>query len=137
MDQIRRSRHQNVVLIADDDLYIRSLVRKALVGMADLFEVDDGQQILNIYKQTAPNMLLLDIHMPGVHGPDLIKPIIAMDPNAYIIMLSADAVRDNILQCLNCGAKGFIGKPFSKNTLLRDFNRCPTIKFTDMAISGL
>lgn len=137
MERIRRSRHQNVVLIADDDLYIRALVRKALTGMADMVEVEHGHQILKAYQDSAPNMMLLDIHMPGTHGPDLIKPIMEMDPGAYIIMLSADAIRDNIMQCLHHGAKGFIAKPFSKNTLLRDFNRCPTIKFTDMAASGL
>ena len=92
MDHIRRSRHQNVVLIADDDVYIRSLIRRSFAGMADLFEVENGDQILQAYRDTAPNMLLLDIHMPGAHGPDLIRPIMAMDPNAYIIMLSADAI---------------------------------------------
>lgn len=135
-ESIRRTRQQNMTMVVDDDLYVRQLVRRGLAGLTELVEVGNGLEVLSTYENVAPNIVFLDIHLPHVSGMDLVERLMDMDAQAHIIMLSADAARDNVLGCLSKGAKGFIAKPFSKATLLREFNRCPTIKFCDEALSA-
>ena len=51
-----------------------------------------------------------------------------VDPQAYVIMLSADANKDRIMDCIKMGAKGFIAKPFNGEKLFDYIRRCPTIR---------
>jgi two-component system, chemotaxis family, chemotaxis protein CheY len=79
------------------------------------------------YKQYAPDILLLDIHMPGKDGLEVLHDIQDIDPQAYIIMLSADSSAENVGYTLQEGAKGFMTKPFTREKLLELTHKCPTI----------
>lgn len=133
---MRNGRQNNLALIADDD----ALVRKALVGsLAELshcVETDDGQRLVEIYREHIPDILFLDIHLPAVNGLDLIGRIKAIDKDAYIIMLTADSTKDNVKKAISCGASGFMAKPFVKETLMANFHRCPTIRSNPDPKSG-
>ena len=123
---IRAGRWGNVILVADDDMYMRLLVKKGATGLATIHEVDNGSGVLAAYKEHAPDILFLDIHLPGRSGMDILSDIMAFDPQAYIIMLSADSSRDNVATAIEHGAKGFMAKPFTKEKLAEHLKNCPT-----------
>ncbi len=123
--------HVNKVLIADDDFYMRNLAKMALEEMVQVIEAENGEQALELYKEHRPNVVLLDIHMPGRNGKDVLRQVLAQDPEAYVVMMSADSVADNVIETHHAGASGFISKPFQKDVILRYLIQCPTIRFKD------
>jgi two-component system chemotaxis response regulator CheY len=119
---------ENVVLVAEDDPYMRNLVKLAL-GDVTVIEAENGDRALELYEKHKPNVVMLDIHMPGKNGKDVLKEILEIDANAYVVMMSADSVADNVLSTHHAGAKGFVRKPFKKEVILRYLQLCPTLKF--------
>lgn len=124
---IRSTRRENVILAADDDMYIRLLVKKALNPKDSVHEVADANDILTAYKQYVPDVVFLDIHMPGKDGTEVLHDILTIDPEAYIIMLSADSSVEKVGYTMHEGAKGFVTKPFTKEKLQKYIAKCPTI----------
>ncbi|MBI3418513.1 MAG: response regulator [Proteobacteria bacterium] len=124
---IRGARRENVVLVADDDLYMRALVKKGLAATAAIYEAEDGNEVLAAYKKCLPDVLFLDIHLPGRDGTQILSDILAIDPEAYVVMFSADSSQDNVEHTVQRGAKGFMTKPFSKERLMEYLEKCPTI----------
>ena len=84
--------------------------------------------VLKFYHEHNPDILFLDIHMPGRTGLDLINEILEIDPDAYIIILSADSSADNVVKAINKGAIGFLSKPPAKDRMQQYINQCITIR---------
>lgn len=124
----RQNRAENVILIADDDMFMRSLVRKGVEGHGTVSERETGETVVDTYLQILPDIVFLDIHMPGKSGIDILEEILMFDQNAFIVMLSADSAKDNVLETKKLGAKGFIAKPFTKDKLIDMMQKCPTLK---------
>jgi two-component system, chemotaxis family, chemotaxis protein CheY len=114
-----------IVLVADDDMYMRMLVKKGAGEGNTVYEVADGKDILDAYKKYVPNILFLDIHLPNVNGTDVLRTILTMDSKAYIVMLSADSSRENVALTMQQGAKGFLTKPFTREKLQEYILKCP------------
>ncbi len=123
---IRGTRRSNIILVADDDMYMRVLVKKGIDTLATVYEVSDGKDIIAAYEKYAPDILFLDIHMPNMEGTVALQNILARDPKAYIIMLSADSSLENVAFTTQHGAKGFLTKPFTKDKLMDYIKKCPT-----------
>jgi DNA-binding response OmpR family regulator len=127
-DLINAVDKKNIVLVADDDFYIRNIVKLALQDFAEVIEAETGEEVLALYKKHNPDVVLLDLHLPKKSGKDVLKEVLAHHAAAYVVMLSADCVVGNVKETSTDGAKSFIAKPFSKNTLLRHISACSTIQ---------
>ncbi|MDE1900563.1 MAG: response regulator [Alphaproteobacteria bacterium] len=123
----RLARDGNLFLIADDDMYIRTLAKAGLKPFGDVIEVSDGSGVVESYKQNNPDMVLLDIHLPGLGGQEILNQLRAIDPKAYVIMLSADSSLENVKLTHQHGAKGFLAKPIHKAKLQEYIDACPTL----------
>ncbi|MCB1839404.1 MAG: response regulator [Alphaproteobacteria bacterium] len=123
----RMRRNTNVILIADDDAFIRKSLRALLVSCGEVHEVSNGDQVFPSYLKNNPDILFLDIHMPGKTGLEVIPNIIEMDSDAFIIVLSADSQKGNVLEALEKGAAGFLTKPPAKSRIQEYLNQCITI----------
>ncbi len=128
LDQMRQNRTYNCIMVADDDMYIRTLIEAALKSKAEIINIVDGTSVMAEYEKNAPDMLLLDIHMPGKGGPELLREVLEVDPKAYVVMLSADSSRLNVMVTAKDGASGFLTKPFDKTKLMEYVDKCPTLK---------
>jgi two-component system chemotaxis response regulator CheY len=124
----RLARNETIFLVADDDPYMRLLVKQGLKEFGSVIEVAEGDRVAEVYKEFNPDMVLLDIHMPGLSGKDALTSVQELDPEAYIVMLSADSSAQNVQLARKNGAKGFLAKPFSKTKLLEYVDICPTAK---------
>lgn len=109
------------VLIADDEPHIRALL-KAIVqhlGGEVVAECADGDETLRVYAQLHPDLLLLDINMPRVTGESAMEQILGHDPNARIIMLTAQDSADTVRRCIDLGARDYILKNNPAEEILR------------------
>lgn len=128
---MRGKNQGNVVMIADDDLFVRKVITAAIDGLADIVEVTDGAKVLEVYHKARPDILFLDIHLPNISGLELIRPLKKDDAGAFIIMTSSDSCADNIFKIKQRGARAFLAKPFDKARITNLFNKCPTVSFMD------
>ena len=123
----RESRPSPELMIIEDDAFSRRLVGNVLKQFS-LTGLGSAELALANYVHIAPDILFLDINLPDVSGHELLEKITALDPKAYVVMLSANADIENITQALSKGAKGFVAKPFSRDKLFEYIERCPTIR---------
>lgn len=124
----RSSRGKPELMIIEDDAFSCRLVENVLRERYALTALGTAEQALATYVHLAPDLLFLDIDLPDVTGQELLERIIALDPQAYIIMLSGNSDQANIMQSLKNGAKGFVAKPFTRDKLFQYIDRCPTIR---------
>lgn len=107
--------HQKIVLIADDDPDTRSIVANSieLLGHTVLQAVD-GTQALSMYSTTPPDVMVLDVMMPGMSGTEVCSQVKSQEEGRYVpvLMLTArDTVRDKV-SALEGGADDYLTKPF-------------------------
>ena len=124
----RGERRENVILIADDDPFVRKSMATILTPCGTVFEAKSGDEVVAAYIQHNPDILLLDIHMPEKTGLELIPEIIEYDSDAFILVLSADSMRENVLIALEKGAAGFLTKPPAKQKVQEYLGQCITIR---------
>lgn len=121
----RRHRSKPCVLLVDDDMITLRLARSTLGGNFGIVTASSGVDAYNAYLLNAPDVVFMDIGLPDTDGHSVLRRIMAIDPAAYVVMLSANSYRDDILKALQIGAKGFIGKPFTREKLLQAIEKCP------------
>lgn len=100
-------------MIVDDTQSFRMLVTTMLtsIGFNVVAKAANGDEALELYQQTWPHFVLLDIHMPGgLDGVQTLQKLIAIDPNAVVVMLTSMGSDLTYDDCINIGAKGYIKK---------------------------
>ncbi|MBU6234629.1 MAG: response regulator [Alphaproteobacteria bacterium] len=134
---MRGSRTANLVLVADDNEFVRFLIKKWLGDNAEIHEVGHGNDVVDKYNELQPDVLFLDIHLPGKNGKEILKEIMKKDHSAFVVMLSADSKKDNVVFTIQAGAKAFMTKPFTRQTLDKFYHMCPTISHAEgMIVQG-
>ena len=107
------------ILIVDDEQELVEQIRQVLT--IQRYTVDtafDGVQALDSIYISPYDLILLDIMLPKKDGFTVVKEIIAYDPNAKIILITASDDQKIIQQCLDHGASSYISKPFDFNGVL-------------------
>jgi two-component system alkaline phosphatase synthesis response regulator PhoP len=107
------------ILVADDDPVTLDAVGASLGS--DGFEVvlaANGEEALLLWKESKPDLLCLDIMMPGLNGYDLCRKVRAVDPHIPILFLSAKSEEIDVVVGLEIGADDFVRKLFGKRELL-------------------
>lgn len=103
------------VLIIDDDESIREIVRIMLKDFK-VFEASNALEGIRIFVEEKPDIVLMDISMPGIDGVETTREILRINPKAVILGLSAFS-RSRGKELINAGAKGVIEKPFTRKSL--------------------
>lgn len=111
------------ILAADDDPNIRSLVADILALQDyEVVSVSDGLEVLQHIKKEKFDLLILDIHMPNLEGPQALEALRLL-PNGRdlgVIMLSSEKMMDTFVKVFEQGAVTFIPKPFTPAKLLQE-----------------
>lgn len=100
------------IMLCDDSATILMFLEKRLKdqGHNIVAKAKDGEEGARTYRAVKPEVMLLDVTMPNRDGRDCLKEILAEDPKAKVIMLSALLDQKVIDECMAAGAKGFISK---------------------------
>lgn len=108
-------------LVVDDFSTMRRIVKGLLkeMGCNNVEEAEDGAAALRMLKASAYDFVVSDINMPNMNGFDLLKAIKADDAIKHlpVLMVTAEARKEDIVLAAQSGAAGYIVKPFTKATL--------------------
>ena len=109
------------ILIVDDFSTMRRIVKNLLrdLGFNDTSEADDGQTALPMLKTGKFDFLVTDWNMPGMDGLELLKHVRTDDnlKDMPVLMVTAEAKRDQIVVAAQAGVNGYVVKPFTAVTL--------------------
>ncbi len=109
------------VAIADDQPLIRAGLRMILESQADLTvcgEGADGEQAVDLARSAHPDVVLMDVRMPGADGIDAIAGVLSASPGTRIVMLTTFDVDHYVYDALRAGASGFLVKDIAPEQLI-------------------
>ena len=107
------------ILIADDSILARKLLKDTLaeIGCANFVEAKNGTESVEKYESESPDVVFLDIVMPGINGVEAPRRIMEINPDAFIVMVSSVGTKSFLQDALEAGAKDFLQKPFNAETI--------------------
>jgi DNA-binding NarL/FixJ family response regulator len=108
-------------MIVDDHPLVRSAVRQALSvpGLEVVGEAGSAEDALELAPQLRPDVLLLDIELPGMDGVALVRELAPRLPDTRIVMLTASREDHHVLEAMRVGAVGYLTKDLSVDGLAR------------------
>lgn len=123
----RMSRPSNCILVLDDDPMVLKTMEVVLKGFGFVGVAAIPEEFMTMYKQYAPNMIFVDIHLRGFKGTNIVNAIRRQfDPQVHAVMISADATKETVMSVKECGAKGYIVKPVSRDAIYSHIMKAPT-----------
>lgn len=113
------------ILICDDARFMRVTLKNSLEkeGYQVVDEAENGEVLIEKYKQLNPDLILMDITMPVMDGISALSSIMEINPNAKVIICSAMGQGDIVIKAIKAGAKDFIVKPFRNERLIQSVRR--------------
>ncbi len=109
------------ILLADDHAVLRAGLRLLLdgqPGLAVVGEAGDGREVLELAQSLRPDLILLDLTMPGLSGMDVLPSLRKIAPNARVLVLTMHDDESYLRQALRLGASGYILKKAADTELL-------------------
>lgn len=115
------SRENTRFLVVDDFSTMRRIIKNLLhdLGYSNVTEADDGKTALPMLQTGSYDFLITDWNMPGMAGLDLLKAVRANEKlkKLPVLMLTAEAKREQIVEAAQAGVSGYVIKPFTAQTL--------------------
>jgi nitrogen regulation protein NR(I) len=100
------------ILIVDDDKSIRYSLKRMLEGSFAILTAQNGEEALQRVRENSPDLILMDIKMPGQSGMEALKEIKRIDPKTLVIMMTAYGTTETAIEAMKYGAFDYIIKPF-------------------------
>jgi len=117
---------KKLVLYVEDNADNRMLIRRLLMaeGM-DIVEAENAEQMWEVLENVRPDLILMDLHLPGVDGFTLTRQV-STHPrykDIPVVALTADVLRDTPQRCRDAGCAGYIAKPIDVDSFTGDLWR--------------
>ena len=107
-----------IILVVDDEPQIRRVLRAALSNHGyEIVDAESGQQAMEVARREEPDLILLDVNMPGMGGVEACRQLRLFYDRPIIMVTLRNAERDKVV-ALDSGADDFVVKPFSMEELL-------------------
>jgi two-component system nitrogen regulation response regulator GlnG len=100
------------ILIVDDDKSIRYSLKRMLEENFSILTAQNGEEGLMRMKESSPDLILMDIKMPGRSGIEVLKEMKSIDPKSLVILMTAYGTTDTAIEAMKFGAFDYILKPF-------------------------
>lgn len=109
------------ILVVDDSKIMRINLKKILeeLGHTVIAEASDGKSALEAYEENAPDLVTMDITMPGMSGIETVEAMMSRFPTAKIIMVSSHSQKEMVIEAISKGAKHYILKPIRQEMLVQ------------------
>jgi two-component system, chemotaxis family, chemotaxis protein CheY len=105
------------ILLVDDSALSRNILKRLLGEEHQYINAEDGMRGLELYFLEHPDIVFLDLTMPGVNGLEVLEKMRKMDPEARIIIATADIQNLTRQKASQLGADAFVTKPFTPEGL--------------------
>ena len=108
------------ILTIEDSAFERKAIIAILKkgGITDIVEAEDGEKGLEAYKNEKPDLVLLDLRLPGMDGLECFKKLKEIDPAVKVIVITIVTRQDSVDEANKLGVKGYIIKPITEEKLL-------------------
>lgn len=107
------------ILVVDDEYLIRWSLKQSLEKEGyEVFISETGEDAINKVKSETPDVVLLDIKLPGIDGYEVLEKILKIDKDTIVIMITAYEEIDKVVKAIKLGAFDYIVKPFDFNKVL-------------------
>jgi DNA-binding NarL/FixJ family response regulator len=110
------------LLIAEDHGVVREGLVRLLAGVSEIEvvgAVSDGAAAVEMARQRQPDVILMDLRMPRLDGPEATRQVLLDSPDAHVVILTSFSERDEILRALDAGAIGYLLKDAEPDELIR------------------
>lgn len=110
------------ILVVDDHFMVRMGLTASLNVEADMevvAEVGNGEAVIEAYREHRPNLVLMDVRLPGISGANATAALLRQFPEAAVLMLSTHSGEEEIYRSLQAGARGYVLKSVLREELLR------------------
>jgi two-component system, chemotaxis family, chemotaxis protein CheY len=116
------------LLVTDDAAIIRAKIKEVAcgAGWSIVAEARNGKEAVERYTEFRPAAVTLDLVMPEYDGLYALQQILAVDPNAKVIVVSAIGQKNILKDAFKLGAADFVVKPFDKQTLAKTLEQFAT-----------
>lgn len=119
-DRAGRRPEAGAILVVDDEPAVRKVLRRFLERQGHrVVEAATGEEALKVVEAARPLATFLDLKMPGIGGHETLRRMRESDPEAFIVVVSANTDAQDALDCLKLGARDYLLKPFSLDYLER------------------
>ena len=102
----------HTILIVDDDKSIRYSLKRMLEESFSVLTAQNGKEALLRIKESSPDLVIMDIKMPGRSGIEILKEMKAFDPKSLVILMTAYGTTETAIEAMKYGAFDYILKPF-------------------------
>ena len=113
------------ILSIEDSAFERkaiiNILRKA--GYTDVIEAETGEEGVEKYKSEKPDLVLLDLRLPGIDGIECFRQIKKIDPKVKLIVVSIVTRQESIDECMKLGAKAYVIKPITQSKLIEPIKK--------------
>ncbi|MEM6821490.1 MAG: response regulator [Verrucomicrobiota bacterium] len=112
------------MLVVDDSGIARRNVLEDLKthSFEEIFEAASGEEAIDLYEKHSPDLVTMDITMPGLDGLTCVTRIIDINPSARILVISALGDEDTAIEAVERGASGYVCKPYTSEELNTAFD---------------
>jgi two-component system, chemotaxis family, chemotaxis protein CheY len=109
------------LLVTDDAAIIRAKIKEIAIGAGweVVAEARNGKEAVERYAEHRPAAVTVDLVMPEYDGIYALREILALDPNAKVVVISAIGQKNVLKDAFKIGAADFVVKPFDKQTLAK------------------
>jgi two-component system chemotaxis response regulator CheY len=113
------------VMIVDDVAFVRKTLTEILTAAhyQVVGEAKDGAEAVEMYERLKPDLVTMDVVMPGMSGIEATKRIVKSDKSARVVIISAMGQESLVMEAINVGAKDYMLKPFSAADVLKTVER--------------
>jgi two-component system, chemotaxis family, chemotaxis protein CheY len=114
------------LLVTDDAAIIRAKIKEVAcgAGWTIVAEARNGKEAVEHYAEFRPAVVTIDLVMPEYDGIYALREILALDPEAKVIVISAIGQKAILKDAFQIGAADFVVKPFDKKTLIKTLEQC-------------
>jgi DNA-binding NarL/FixJ family response regulator len=125
------------ILLVDDHILFRKGIASLISsrqGLKIVGEAEDGIEGVKLARETRPDVILMDVHMPNLDGLEAVKILTEEMPNVAVVMLTIDDDDDSLFQAVKNGAKGYLLKNLEPQELYRMLDK---LRLGEAAISSV
>ncbi|MCJ7785143.1 MAG: response regulator [Desulfobacterales bacterium] len=124
------------VLIVDDEIAVRECVKMILKNDYEVFLAKNAEEAFLQIKEHSPDIILLDIILPGLDGLKVLERIKQNDPSVIVIMVTATTTVKTALEAKKLGAYGYVTKPFDIDELRLIITRSLSAKALEQEVKN-
>ncbi|HMK56736.1 MAG TPA: response regulator [Dissulfurispiraceae bacterium] len=115
---MKRNKDIKVLLVDDEEAFVNTLAQRLKMRELKVDTVYDGEQALSAVKSQEPDVMVLDLKMPGLHGMDVLREIRKAYPNMQVIILTGHGTDKDEEEARRLGGFDFLRKPADIETLV-------------------